>query len=322
MSKKKLLFVALFFTMFFTCKNVYAFDSSSYKTRELCGQFEVAGFHNDGYIDKVECFDDYASASTFMRNNGAADLAIMTYVNGEVKIIDANRALLDLTVNPEQLTYYNTSPDLTGRQYTYMQNHSVYRDGDGAFLGTGWSSTYYKCTGWIPQEAYEIVPCTWIKSHSYYVVTNDSITHYLVTKIQDGFPSSYGHTIGPKPEQLSPGWYYSYDGHYFYSKMEDLMDDYKNNILSIQHSYLGTLSDNINDLDNAGNERSISGLVAKSNKELDMEIRSAIQAAYKAINAIPAPFRNNLNASTEIKDAMEKCAELTDQLEKIKTVIK
>ena len=238
MSKKKLLFVALFFTMFFTCKNVYAFDSSSYKTRELCGQFEVAGFHNDGYIDKVECFDDYASASTFMRNNGAADLAIMTYVNGEVKIIDANRALLDLTVNPEQLTYYNTSPDLTGRQYTYMQNHSVYRDGDGAFLGTGWSSTYYKWTarvriadftGWIPQEAYEIVPCTWIKSHSYYVVTNDSITHYLVTKIQDGFPSSYGHTIGPKPEQLSPGWYYSYDGHYFYSKMEDLMDDYKNN---------------------------------------------------------------------------------------------
>ena len=90
----------------------------------------------------------------------------------------------------------------------------------------------------------------------------------------------------------------------------------------IQHSYLGTLSDNINDLDNAGNERSISGLVAKSNKELDKEIRSAIQAAYKAINAIPAPFRNNLNASTEIKDAMEKCAELTDQLEKIKTVIK
>lgn len=100
------------------------------------------------------------------------------------------------------------------------------------------------------------------------------------------------------------------------------LDDYKNNILSIQHSYLGTLSDNINDLDNAGNERSISGLVAKSNKELDKEIRSAIQAAYKAINAIPAPFRNNLNASTEIKDAMEKCAELTDQLEKIKTVIK
>ena len=238
MSKKRLLFVIMIFTIFFTCKNVYAFDSSNYKTRQLCGQFEVAGFHNDGYIDKVECFNDYASASAFMRNNGAADLAIMTYVNGEVKIVDANRALLDLTVNPEQLTYYYENAELTSRKYTYMQNHSVYRDGDGAFLGTGWSSTYYKWTarvriadftGWIPQEAYEIVPCTWIKSHSYYNVTNDSITHYLVTKIQEGFPSSYGHTIGPKPEQLSPGLYYSYDGHYFYSRMEDLMDDYKNN---------------------------------------------------------------------------------------------
>ena len=243
MKYKKYIFTIFIFVIFFTCKNVYAFDSSNYKTRKLCGQFEVAGFHNDGYIDPVACYNDYASASAFMRNNGAYDLAIMTYVNDEVKIIDANRALLDLTVNPEQLTYYYENSELTSRKYTYMQNHSVYRDGDGAFLGTGWSSTNKKWTarvriadftGWIPQEAYEIVPCTWIKSHSYYTVTNDSITHYLITKISEGFPSPYGHTIGPKPEQLSPGTYYSYDGHYFYSRMEDLMDDYKNN--SYAHS--------------------------------------------------------------------------------------
>lgn len=99
------------------------------------------------------------------------------------------------------------------------------------------------------------------------------------------------------------------------------LEDYKNNILSIQHSYLGTLSDNINDLDMPGDNRSISGLVAASNKELDQEIRTAIKEAYKAIDAIPAPFRNNLNASTEIKIAMEKCAALTDVYEQIKTII-
>lgn len=100
------------------------------------------------------------------------------------------------------------------------------------------------------------------------------------------------------------------------------LEDYKNNILSIQHSYLGTLSDNIEDLNSPGDERSLSGIVAQSDKALDQEIRSAIQSAYKAIDAIPAPFRNNLNASTEIKEAMSKCADLTDSFEKIKRVVK
>lgn len=99
------------------------------------------------------------------------------------------------------------------------------------------------------------------------------------------------------------------------------LEDYKNNILSIQHSYLGTLSDNINDLEKAGDNRSISGLVEAKDKELDQKIRSAIKEAYEAIDAIPAPFRNNLSASTEIKKAMEKCAALTDAYEQIKTII-
>ncbi len=99
------------------------------------------------------------------------------------------------------------------------------------------------------------------------------------------------------------------------------LDDYKHNILSIQHSYLGTLSDKIGDLDKTGSASSISGVVAGKNKNLDEQIRKAIKDAYNAVDAIPAPFRNNLNASTEIKDAMEKLAELTDVLEKVKEVI-
>lgn len=100
------------------------------------------------------------------------------------------------------------------------------------------------------------------------------------------------------------------------------LDDYKNNILSIQHSYLGTLSDNISDLDKVGGEKSISYAVSKVDADLDNEIRTAIKDAYNAVDAIPAPFRSNLNAATEIKAAMNKLAELTDSLEKIKKVVK
>ena len=47
------------------------------------------------------------------------------------KIIDANQALLDLSVNPEQLTYFYEDSGLTSRKYTYMDTGSLYGDVDG-----------------------------------------------------------------------------------------------------------------------------------------------------------------------------------------------
>ena len=174
---KKLLFVMSLFTIIFTCKNVYAFDVNNYKNRNLCGNYEVAGFHSNGNIVQVACYDDFYAAKDFMRNNGARDLAIMTKVNGETKIVDANRALLDLSVNPTTLTYFYENKELTGRQYTYMDTGSLYGGVDGGLIDTGFS--YAKgvytakvrtgnFTGWIPQEAYEIVPVTWLKSFNYW----------------------------------------------------------------------------------------------------------------------------------------------------------
>lgn len=98
--------------------------------------------------------------------------------------------------------------------------------------------------------------------------------------------------------------------------------DYENNVISIQHSYLGNMSDDITLLDNIGNENSISAIVAKNNSDLDEEIRKAIKEARNAVDAIPQPFRNNLTASSEIEFAMERLNDLNDILGKIKTIIK
>ena len=238
MKLRKYLWLTLIFTSIFTCKNVYAFDVNNYKYRSLCAKYEVAGFHSDGYIDTVACYSNYEDARDFMVNNGAADLGIMINTSNGVKIIDANEALLDLSVNPTQLTYFYENSELTSRQYTYMDTGSLYGGVDGGFLETAWSNAKNKWvakvrignfTGWIPEEAYEIVPITWIKSYSNYTVTNDSIRHNYVSKIQNDYRSAGGNTIGPKPEMLNPGSYYSYDGHYFYDSLEKLMKDYKNN---------------------------------------------------------------------------------------------
>ena len=72
--------------------NVSAFSKEDYKNRNLCGAYEVAGFHADGVIDPVGCYSTYAEAKSDMIKNGANDLAVLTKINGTTTIIDANVA--------------------------------------------------------------------------------------------------------------------------------------------------------------------------------------------------------------------------------------
>ena len=235
MKNKKLLIIALLLFVLFSYKNVYAFDANNYKNKELCGTYEVAGFHTDGYIDPVSCFNTFEEAQAFMKNNGATDLAILNRVGNEVKILDANVALLDLSVNPETLTYFYTDRN-NDNAYTYMDTGSLYGGVDGALIEGGWSSKYGwvakvrigNFTGWIKISTYEIVPITWVKSSSSYTVTDTEIRHNYVAKIQNYYYGGAGSTIGPKPEMLNPGTYYSYDGHYFYTNLETMIRDYRN----------------------------------------------------------------------------------------------
>ena len=83
-------------------------------------------------------------------------------------------------------------------------------------------------------------------------------------------------------------------------------DDYKNNINSIKNSFYGSLNGSVAD-------NSIAAIVKKHNEEFFNKVDEAINAAYNAIDAIPQPFRNNIN-SQEAKTAQEKCAELEELL--------
>ncbi len=84
-------------------------------------------------------------------------------------------------------------------------------------------------------------------------------------------------------------------------------DDYTNNIYSIRNAYYGSRDGKVNN-------NSLSKLVAKYNPTLDADVKEAIKDAADAIQAIPQPFRNNIN-SKEAQAAMEACEELSDILE-------
>lgn len=221
----------------FNIKDTFAYSSSNYENRNLCGNFEVASFDTDGSIKSVSCKGNYEDARAYMKSNGADNLAIMAKVAGKTKIIDANVALLDLSVNPTAITYFYNNIN-TNTSYTYMDTGSLYGGVDGAHIDTAYSNTKNKWmvkvrignyTGWIEQQSFEIVPLSWVKSSSSYTVANNEIRHNYVAKIQNVYTGSGGRTIGPKPTMLNNGTYYSYDGHYFYTNLKTLIKDYKNN---------------------------------------------------------------------------------------------
>ena len=236
MRNKRFLLILFVLFMFLYVKDVKAFSADNYRYRNLCGNFEVARFNRDGSINTLSCHGDFNSAHNAMQNNGEDGVAVLAKVAGQAKIIDANVALLDLTVAPDITNFYNNS-ELTGDAYTYMSTGSSYGGVDAAFMGAAYSNSknvwtaklrIADYTGWIRQNYYEIVPITWVKSASSYTVTNESIRHNYVAKVQNDYYGSLGSTIGPKPSMLSVGTYYSYDGHYFYKNLTTLLKDYKN----------------------------------------------------------------------------------------------
>ncbi len=96
-------------------------------------------------------------------------------------------------------------------------------------------------------------------------------------------------------------------------------DDYTNNIYSIKNSYYGSRG---NDYDgkNEVAEHSLFNLISANNADLHTEMVEAIDNACNAIQAIPQPFRNNMD-QTECDDAIDACADLDDALETLKSYI-
>lgn len=84
------------------------------------------------------------------------------------------------------------------------------------------------------------------------------------------------------------------------------IDDYANNIRSIRNVYYGSRDGSV-----AAN--SLYNAVKAVNSDKAEAVNSQILATIAAIEAIPAPFRNNINSS-EAKAAQSACAELKDAL--------
>lgn len=233
-------------------QDVYAMKPVEFKDRVVCGnQYELAIALDNGNLEHVACYADYYTAKNAMDSHSNDNVVILAraynkvYGETRTEIADAKYALLDLSVNTQK-PYSHFFPDAGDdtTKDTYMDTGTLYRSVDGAYLSVnwpnrvahvkiagydGWVNFISSWTNWLTND-YQIVPLAWVKSSNYYVVTDSAIHHYLINNIYEEMANPYYINLGPKPDMLEAGTYYSYDGKYFYRDRKSMLQDYKEGV--------------------------------------------------------------------------------------------
>lgn len=228
----------------FSYFNVYALSAKEITSRNGCNTlaFELAYANYDGTLSTKACYATYEEAKNNMDKSteeNSDNLVILETANSKTQIIDAKYALIDYDQKVSITT--NIYKNLTDtKAFTYIIGGD---SDDAAFLQLDYNSKRIKImlsgfTGWMDKydsygnNQYDIIPISWVKSPSYYKITSatkdttSSIRHYLPSNLFSSGKLDFI-TYGPKPEQLSDGNYYSYDGKYFYQDLKVMLNDYK-----------------------------------------------------------------------------------------------
>ncbi len=231
MKKYLILFISI---LMFSCTlNTKALTSSEIKSRNVCSKFELATANSNKSLTKKACYNTYDEAKAAMNKETDTTLVILERSGSTTRIIDAKEALVYLGVKSSDTNtnYYSSSSLKTS--IGYMNHNSAYGASDGVFLELNYSNHAIKVysngvAGWIKDGYYIIVPLNFVIHSSYYQITSSEVVHYYSGNIETSITQS-SRAIDKKPSQLAVGKYYSQDGHYFYTKLSDMVEDYKAN---------------------------------------------------------------------------------------------
>ena len=118
-------------------------------------------------------------------------------------------------------------------QQGYINGYSM---SDGAFLGYENGKIKFKAagvTGLVNPSEVGIIDYDNAKTVSCYKTSNGGLYHYVANIITNSSSYYSVNYIGNIPNYLSNNTtYYSYDGHYFYTSYNRMIDDYKNGVYS------------------------------------------------------------------------------------------
>lgn len=215
--------------------------------------------YDETNVEYLKTFESYDDALKYMNSLNSEKDKVLAIIgkrkdpNGNYvdKIINSEYALVDLNTTNTTMTISLVYTSATNNSaYTYINGHGAFGGVDAAFIdyNNGTSRINMKIsgvTGWINSllslsgnkyNGYEVIPVTMVRSPSYYYVNdNGDIVHRLSKKITANNCYSTYINLGPAPSSLKAKdengdviKYYSFDGNYFYTTLESMLSDYKN----------------------------------------------------------------------------------------------
>ncbi|MGI6329335.1 MAG: immunoglobulin-like domain-containing protein [Bacilli bacterium] len=203
-------------------------------------QYEVVMINSSKNITHIACYNNYNDAKVKM-NAQVSTLSNVASVVYNKTIIDSSYALLNLDTKASNLntnlreekgpSYINGYTNGYYGVDAPMLDYYEYKGGTYAPYTTAelMISGY---RGWVRKSdggnCYNVVPLSLVINPTYYHVnTNNDLVHNISKSIikNKGYSSL---VIGPAPKFLEKNKkYYSYDGHYFYTSLLTMIDDYK-----------------------------------------------------------------------------------------------
>lgn len=263
-----LLFMFLLFTAPAYALVTFNFESGNYHvvyindlgTSTSCSNGASMNYDSTN-IEYLKSFDKYDDAIDYMKTIKSLPNKTLVII-GEKKntdgvyvndILTSEYALVDLnTTGTTSTTSYVYKEETSNRAYTYINGHGMFGGVDAALIDYSNEKSRAKMmiagvTGWIDSilyldasgyDGFDIVPLSVVKSPSYYYVNgSNELVHRLSRKITANNCYATSLTLGPAPSSLKQKdendnmiKYYSYDGIYFYTSLESMVNDYKNGI--------------------------------------------------------------------------------------------
>ena len=235
MRKIILIVISFVMSLFLMTSKVKAlsYTSDELKNRKQCTYYELAKANTDGSMTYVACYNDYTSAKAAMDSNSERDLIIVNENSNPSKVVDAKYGILYLHRGNVVTNVYSNEACTTTE--TYMNNSTSYGTPEAPLIrySSSKNSYYMKLSGvkgWVKgSEVTAVIPLTWVKTTAQYQADANHLYHHFAKDIEKNNYTRYVYKLGPKPSMLNTGWYYSYDGNYFYTSLYTMIDDYRNN---------------------------------------------------------------------------------------------
>lgn len=214
-----------------------------YLVKKTDANYEIVMAYSNGdfsYLDTADTIEEAIEKTSNDYGQDNVELIPCVVDNSGVVVYSTNSMArffkhTNGSIDNSQVTYLYQYSDLSGVSnyvnHNYVDDAPIIEDNGNAVrvMVNGYRGWTKKDTATGTYDVV-VVPMNQVKNPSYYSVSNGQLMHFISTDVTSTTAKGNTRTVGVAPSYLREGTkYYSYDAQYFYTSLDTLISDLKNN---------------------------------------------------------------------------------------------